>query len=184
MRRGHPKVRDQGIVPARARYNTVSHRIDYNQVKIHPGDFALLFCVASPPTFAADVEWGEVRPKGELDGIPMHYITIKDVRHDSVQIKIDGKVKEPIWAELPAYDNMLVAVPGTGKPARWPTAIKLFATEKGLYISSVMKQPKETLASRMTNRDEFIDRDTFGVTIDTTGHGIFAYWFTLALAGR
>jgi len=130
---------------------------------------------------AADPESGTVRPKGVLDGIPMHYITIRDVPHDSVQIRIDGKVDEPMWADLPAYDNMLVAVPGTGKPARWPTAIKLFATEKGLYVSAVMKQPKQTLASRMTNRDEFIDRDTFGVTIDTTGHGIFAYWFTLAL---
>ncbi len=130
---------------------------------------------------AAEPQWGTVQPKGVLDGIPMHYITVRDVPHDSVQIRIDGKVEEPVWAELPAYDNMLVAIPGTGKPAGWQTAIRLLATEKGLFVSAVMKQPKKTLVSRMTNRDEFIDRDTFGVTIDTTGHGLFAYWFTLAL---
>lgn len=178
-------IEDRGreTAPARARYNTVRLHTDYNHVKILPGCVALLFYLAAPLTLATDLKWGEVRPKGELDGIPMHYISVKDVRHDAVDIKIDGKVDEPMWADLPAYDNMLVAVPGTGKPARWSTAIRLFATEKGLYLSSVMKQPKETLASRMTNRDEFIDRDTFGVTIDTTGQGIFAYWFTLALGG-
>ena len=44
-----------------------------------------------------------------------------------------------------------------------------------------MHQPPETLVRRLTNRDIFIDRDTFGFTIDTTGTGSFAYWFIIAL---
>lgn len=130
---------------------------------------------------AEDTTWGEVRPKGELDGIPMHYITISQMPHDAVNIKVDGKVDEPVWSTLPAYDNLLVAVPATGKPSKYGTAVRLFATDRGLYVSSVMQQPKETLVRRLANRDEFIDRDTFGITLDTSGHGLFGYWFTLAL---
>lgn len=132
-------------------------------------------------THAKDVVWGEVRPKGELDGIPMHYITIDQKPHDTVDIRIDGKVKESIWATLPAFDNLLVAVPATGKPSKYPTQVRMIATDRGLYVSSIMTQPKETLVRRLANRDEFIDRDTFGMTLDTSGHGLFGYWFTLAL---
>ena len=34
---------------------------------------------------------------------------------------------------------------------------------------------------RMTNRDDHTDRDTYGVTLDTTGQGEFAYWFAVGL---
>ncbi|MCP5184943.1 MAG: hypothetical protein H6993_13335 [Pseudomonadales bacterium] len=130
---------------------------------------------------AQALEWGAVTPKGTLDGIPMHTISVKDMPHDQVDIRLDGKVDEAIWETLPAYDNMLVAIPGTGEPSTFPTATRFLATEKGLYVSAVMSQPKGTLVRRMANRDEFIDRDTFGVTLDTTGAGLFAYWFIIAL---
>jgi hypothetical protein len=140
-----------------------------------------LLLVAGMTARAEDIVWGEVHPKGELDGIPMHYISIPQQAHDSVKIRVDGKVDEAVWATIPAYNNLLVAVPATGKPSKWPSAVRLLATDRGLYVSSVMKQPRETLVRRLANRDEFIDRDTFGITLDTSGHGLFGYWFTLAL---
>jgi len=142
---------------------------------------AVLLLAAGAGTHAEEIIWGEVRPKGELDGIPLHYIAIPQQPHDAVKIQLDGKVDEAIWATVPAYNNLLVAVPATGKPSKWPSAVRLLATDRGLYVSSVMKQPRETLLRRLSNRDEFIDRDTFGITLDTSGHGLFGYWFTLAL---
>ena len=44
-----------------------------------------------------------------------------------------------------------------------------------------MKQPLDSLTKRLTPRDQFIDRDTFGITIDPSGQGLFAYWFIIAL---
>ena len=38
-----------------------------------------------------------------------------------------------------------------------------------------MKQPLDSLTKRLTPRDQFIDRDTFGITIDPSGQGLFAY---------
>ncbi|MBT7369538.1 MAG: hypothetical protein HN816_02765, partial [Gammaproteobacteria bacterium] len=48
-------------------------------------------------------------------------------------------------------------------------------------VSAVMYQPPETVVMRMSKRDDYIDRDTYAVTLDSTGHGEFAYWFIIAL---
>ena len=116
-----------------------------------------------------------------MDGIPVHSLTITTLREDQIGIKLDGKLDEPIWSTIAPYDNMLVSIPATGKPGKHKTEARMFATERGLYVSAVMYQPPETLVTRMTVRDEFIDRDTFGVTLDTSGQGKFGYWFIVAL---
>ena len=47
-----------------------------------------------------------------------------------------------------------------------------------------MSQPKDTLVKRFTTRDEFIDRDTFGITLDMSGEGLVGYWFIAALGNK
>ncbi len=139
-----------------------------------------LMAYAEPGTAIGE---GHKDLKGTLDGIPMHYITVPNFVDEDIGIKIDGVVDEAMWETIPYFDNMRVSVPATGELAEYRTETRMFATEKGLYVSSVMYQPTETLAKRLTNRDEFIDRDTFGMTLDTTGQGSFAYWFIVALGG-
>jgi hypothetical protein len=116
-----------------------------------------------------------------LDGIPIHQIKISTSSHATVDIRLDGVVDEPVWATIAPHDNMLVAVPATRKPGRYPTEVRFLATERGLYVSAILYQKVETLALRRSVRDLQMDRDTFGVTIDTSGEGKFAYWFTVAL---
>lgn len=117
----------------------------------------------------------------QLDGIPMHRINVPTLADDAVGITIDGNVDEAIWQTLPPYDNMLVAVPATGKPGRYRTEVRVFATERGLYVSAIMFQDVATLVTRRSIRDLQIDRDQFGLTLDPSGEGKFAYWFNLAL---
>jgi len=116
-----------------------------------------------------------------LDGIPVHRFTIPTLPDNTVDVRLDGVVDESVWENLTPYDNMLVAVPATGKPGRYRTEVRLFATERGLYVGAVLFQNPETLALRRSVRDLQMDRDTFGVTLDTSGEGKFAYWFTVAL---
>jgi len=130
---------------------------------------------------STNAEPGTQKVIGYLDNIPMHEISLQTFEDAEVGLQIDGQVDELIWGNLPTYNNMIVAVPGTGEPGEFPTEIRMFATEKGFYVSAVMRQPKETLVRRLTPRDQFIDRDTFGFTLDTTGQGLFAYWFIVAL---
>ena len=121
--------------------------------------------------------------KGALNGMPMHYIPLNTRLHAETDVTVDGVVDEAIWSQIPHYDNMRVAIPGTGEPANYPTEIRLLATERGLYISAVLHQPADSLVSRLSERDEFIDRDNFGVTLDTTGNALFGYWFMMGLGG-
>ena len=116
-----------------------------------------------------------------IDGIPRHHILVASLPQSEVDIVVDGRVDEPLWQQVPAYDNLLSYVPGTGEPADYPTEMRILATDRGLLVSAVMYQPPDTLVARMTNRDEFIDRDSFGITLDTTGEGLYAYEFLISL---
>jgi len=116
-----------------------------------------------------------------LNGIPMHEIPVQKYADAEFIIKVDGKVEEQIWETVPAYDNMIVTTPFTGQPGAFATKIRMAATDKGMYVSSVMFQPNETLTRRLSARDQFLDRDVFGFTMDTSGEGLFAYWFMVAL---
>ena len=136
-----------------------------------------VFVVA--PAFAATSGRQEVI--GYVEGIPHHHIVVPSHPDRDAAIVVDGRVDEPIWQQVPHYDNMLVYVPGTSEPAQYPTELRLLATDRGLFVSAVLYQPPDTLVARMSKRDDFIDRDSFGITLDTTGQGLFAYWFIIAL---
>ncbi len=118
---------------------------------------------------------------GALDGIPMYKIEVTEIDHGSTGIRLDGVVDEPIWQTVAPHDRMLVAVPATARRGRYPTDVRLLATERGLYVGAVLYQDPATLVMRRAVRDLQMDRDTVGITLDTSGDGKFAYWFTLAL---
>ncbi len=115
------------------------------------------------------------------DGIPRHQITVPNMSESDVDIKVDGKVDEDIWRSIEPHDNMLVAVPGTGAPAEYKSEFRLIATERGLYVGAIMYQPPETLVRRMAGRDQSIDVDNFGITLDVSGEGLVGYWFMVNL---
>jgi hypothetical protein len=124
---------------------------------------------------------GDAELIGKLEGIPRHRIVVPNLPHADVDIILDGRVDEPIWRQVPYYDNMIVYVPGTGEPGSFPTETRMLATERGLYVSGVMYQPPDSLSARLSRRDDFIDRDQYGITLDTTGEGLYAYWFMVGL---
>ena len=130
---------------------------------------ALCLAFVVTPALAATSGLQEII--GDVEGVPHHHIVVSTLPENEAQIVIDGRVDEPLWQQLPHYDNMLVYVPGTSAPAQYPTELRLFATDQGLFVSAVLYQPPDTLVARMTNRDDFIDRDSFGFTLDTTGQG-------------
>jgi hypothetical protein len=101
----------------------------------------------------------------------------------SPDIQVDGNVDEAVWLQQPVYDNMLVSDPDTLTEPEYPTHVRFFYTDTGLYVSAVMTQPPSTLVRRLSNRDEELNRDSFGITLDTSGEGLYGYWFDLNLGG-
>ena len=79
--------------------------------------FLFSACLAGAVTAVADTPAGVGKQslKDTLGGIPMHRFAIDTAAHSEVGIKVDGRIDEPVWARTPYYDNMIVAVPGTGE---------------------------------------------------------------------
>ncbi len=100
-----------------------------------------------------------------------------------LDIVLDGVLDEAVWAATPGYDDMRVIQPDTLVAPRYRTVVKYVYTERGLYVGAWMEQPPETLVARLSSRDEFINRDSFGLTLDTSGEGLYGYWFTVNLGG-
>ena len=102
--------------------------------------------------------------------------------HDLIEIEIDGKLDEPQWGMVASFDNLKVVEPDTLVNGRYATDIRMFYTERGLYISFDMEQPRDTIVKRFSTRDAGrLNRDSVSFTLDTSGEGRYGYWMNLAL---
>ncbi len=101
----------------------------------------------------------------------------------NADVRIDGHVDEALWLTLPVIDGMRVVDPDAMTVPAHATQTRLFFDNRGLYVSAVMEQPAETLVARLSSRDQFLNRDAFGITVDTSGEGLYGYWFKVNLGG-
>ena len=133
------------------------------------------FVVASflAPSHAANVAAGDASP----------IIEVPRFGEDTLTINLDGLLDENVWRRVPGYDGLVVSSPDDLTVARYRTDVRYFYTGKGLYLGVKMTQPRETLVERLSSRDAFIIRDSFGITLDTSGQGLYGYWFEVGLGG-
>ena len=104
------------------------------------------------------------------------------VRSDDAQVVVDGHLDEPAWQGLPAFKDFHTVVPETLAPATLDTEVRVFYTAAGLYLGATMAQPPHTLVERLSSRDQqFLNRDYFSFTLDTSGDGRYGFWFQLSL---
>lgn len=109
------------------------------------------------------------------------FIDVPGFAEADIHINLDGILDEAIWAGVPGYDGLTVIDPDTMSVPVHRTDAHYFYTEKGLYIGVKLEQPPQTLIARMSGRDSFLNRDGFSITIDTSGKGLYGYWFQLNL---
>ena len=102
---------------------------------------------------------------------------------ETANIAIDGFADEAAWSEVPGYDDMRVTDPDTLEEPEYRTFYRFLYTREGLYVAAFMEQPPNTLVSRLSSRDRYLNRDSFGITLDTSGEGLYGYWFTVTLGG-
>ncbi|MDP6375696.1 MAG: DUF5916 domain-containing protein [Pseudomonadales bacterium] len=99
-------------------------------------------------------------------------------------VRIDGVLDELVWRQLSAYDDFVVLDPDTLKRGAHATLIRMFHTDRGLYVGARMIQPPDTLIARLSGRDNLrLNRDSINLTIDTTGEARYGYWFGVYLGG-
>lgn len=109
-------------------------------------------------------------------------IKLLRVDHDTVDISIDGRIDEKIWQGIEPIGEMRVTKPDTLAKVPYETDIRMFYTERGIYVSFDMEQPQDSIIERFVARDEFhVSRDRVDFTLDTSGDGRYGYWMGLSL---
>ena len=102
-------------------------------------------------------------------------------REDDVAVRIDGALDEPAWDGLRVHGDFRVIDPDTLAPARLATEVRMFYTGRGFYLGVEMAQPPDTLVEYLSGRDQFLPRDSFSFTLDTSGEGRYGFWFGMSL---
>ncbi|HIE88629.1 MAG: DUF5916 domain-containing protein [bacterium] len=100
-----------------------------------------------------------------------------------VDIKIDGKLDEALWADVPTYDNMSVVQPDLLIAPRHATQTRIFYTDEGIYVGILAEQPADKLIPRLSSRDADLNRDGTTFYLDTSGEGLYGFFFGVNLGG-
>jgi hypothetical protein len=109
-------------------------------------------------------------------------LVLQQWEHDQADIKIDGNLDEAAWQNAMAISELRVTEPDTLLRPRYATEVRIFYTDRGVYVSFDMEQPQDTLIRRLSSRDNRdVKRDYVSFTLDTSGSARYAYWMTLAL---
>ena len=134
-----------------------------------------------PPTDASIGDVGEANSStSQVIDIPPQ---MNLVELNGIDIVIDGHLDEDAWQQVNGFENMIVVSPDTLVTPEFRTFVRIFYTKRGLYVSADMEQPPDTLVQRLSARDQDLNRDGFGITLDTSGKGMFGFWFAVNLGG-
>ena len=103
--------------------------------------------------------------------------------HQNVNITIDGRLDEVAWQHTPSFDNMRVVEPDTLKKTTHSTRTQIFYTDEGLYVGVQAEQPASSLIPRLSSRDKQVNRDGVTFYLDTSGQGLYGFFFGINLGG-
>lgn len=102
---------------------------------------------------------------------------------ETIDFVLDGKLDEAIWQSIPYFDGMRVITPDTLAETSYETHVRVFYTERGIYVGAMNYQPTDTIVARMTSRDRQIVRDGFVFMIDPSGEGLYGYGMRVNVGG-
>ncbi|HSL89220.1 MAG TPA: carbohydrate binding family 9 domain-containing protein, partial [Ignavibacteriaceae bacterium] len=109
-------------------------------------------------------------------------INIRALKLDE-PILLDGKLDESIWQRAEKYDNFIQRDPEEGKPASQRTVVKVAYDESALYVAAVMFDEPDSIISRLSRRDEFVQTDRFTLFLDPYYDKRSGYYFSVTAAG-
>lgn len=123
----------------------------------------------------------DATPSG-LDRTPLR---IERIDEDA-DMRIDGEVAESEWSRATTIDDfrLINRELENMRPSELDTTVRMFYSDKGLYVSFDMKQPESTFVKIYSAPDGgSLNRDFVTVALDTSGEGKYGFYFTLFLGG-
>jgi len=138
---------------------------------------ALLF-LAATSTFCKKTlaQNGTLPPRVELSPPPAR-----------IEIKIDGRLDDPIWQGAHRVTHFIQREPNHGAPVSEPTEVRIAFDAKNLYIAADMqdREPERVIANVMRRDADLLNNDSFEIYLDTFhDHRNFFYFATNALGAQ
>jgi len=101
------------------------------------------------------------------------------------ELKIDGQLDEPDWAEAKTFRDFVVINPLTYDTPRLSTEARILSTPKGIAVAFICEQPSEESHTLIiTQRDAMkFDSDYVTLMIDFDGTGKIAFEFSVSISG-
>ncbi len=100
--------------------------------------------------------------------------------------KIDGVLDDPAWEQAPVADDFVQYAPYNGKPATFPTQVRVVYDDKALYISAFMYDPHPDSIYRELGKrdaDRGIRADNFSVDLNPFHDGVNGESFKVSASG-
>lgn len=99
--------------------------------------------------------------------------------------KIDGKLDEAFWKELPNADQFTQTIPKMDKPSEFISEVKLGYNDHSILIGATLYQPASVHSKQITARDQLnnINADGFTVFFDTYDDHQNGFMFKVSSAG-
>ncbi len=98
--------------------------------------------------------------------------------------KIDGDLSDPAWRRAEPTGDLTQAFPDPGKPASFPTEIRVLHDDEALYVAAHCHDPEPPkIVARVTRRDRWIESEWFHVSIDSRHDRRTGFFFGVNAAG-
>jgi len=99
-------------------------------------------------------------------------------------IRVDGKLDEPAWAEAPVFDAFVQRFPTAGAAPSERTEVRILYDSDRVYFGVISHDSRPALIDRrLGRRDTLLTTDTVQLIIDSTHDHRTAYAFTLSAGG-
>lgn len=106
-------------------------------------------------------------------------VTLKGIRLEGFEMRIDGLLDEPVWHEGEAAGGFVQQQPVTGAAARAVSFVRIAYDDQYLYIGAMLHDPDpDAVQADERQRDGLFNRsDAFAVLIDTYHDHQSAFFF-------
>lgn len=100
------------------------------------------------------------------------------------KIKIDGRLDESVWLNLPVANEFIQLEPAPGKPCSQKTEVKVFYDDKAFYVgANLFENNPDSILRQLSQRDEVGITDWFSIVLDAYQDGLNGVGFLVTSGG-
>lgn len=110
---------------------------------------------------------------------------VEAVRTDNPP-KIDGSLNDEAWNQAPVLNGFMQYSPYSGRPATFPTEVRILYDDEALYVGAFMSDPNpDSIFVQLGQRDadRELNADFFSIEISTFNDGINGETFKVSASG-